>query len=110
MSAKFELKKSKNGQFCFNLKAANGQVVLTGETYPVKSSAQNGIASVRKNCKQDARYDRKTASNGKPYFVLKAANGETLGKSQMYSSTKSMEKGIASVRANGSAAKVDDQS
>lgn len=49
MAGKFELKKTKNGQFFFNLKAANGQIILTSEMYKSKSGAQNGIESVKKN-------------------------------------------------------------
>jgi uncharacterized protein YegP (UPF0339 family) len=43
MAGKFELKKSKDGQFMFNLKASNGQVILTSELYKTKASAENGI-------------------------------------------------------------------
>ena len=42
----YELKVAKDGQFMFNLKAANGQVILTSELYKTKASAENGIASV----------------------------------------------------------------
>ena len=45
----YELKVAKDGQFMFNLKAANGQVILTSELYKTKASAENGIASVQKN-------------------------------------------------------------
>ena len=31
MAGKFELKTAKDGQFMFNLKAGNGQVILTSE-------------------------------------------------------------------------------
>lgn len=31
MAAKFEIKKSSNGKFYFNLKAGNGQVILSSE-------------------------------------------------------------------------------
>lgn len=44
----YELKVAKDGQFMFNLKAANGQVILTSELYKTKASAENGIASVQK--------------------------------------------------------------
>jgi len=47
--AKFELKKAKNGQFHFNLKAGNGQVIATSEMYTTKAAALNGIESVKKN-------------------------------------------------------------
>lgn len=109
MAGKFILKKSSNGQFHFNLKAGNGEIILTSETYVAKQGALNGIASVRENAPLDERYERKTASNGSPYFILKAANGETLGKSEMYSSTAARDNGIASVKTNAPTASVEDQ-
>ena len=48
MGSKFELKKSKNDKFVFNLLAGNGQVILTSEMYDSKASALNGIESVKK--------------------------------------------------------------
>ena len=51
MAAKFELKKSKSGQYHFNLKAGNGQVIASSEMYQSKASALNGIESVRANAK-----------------------------------------------------------
>ena len=53
MAGKFELKKAKDGQFMFNLKATNGQVILTSELYKTKASAENGIESVRKNSSRE---------------------------------------------------------
>lgn len=108
MAGKFELKKSKSGQYMFNLIAANGQVILTSELYKAKSGAENGIESVRKNAGNDANYERKTSSKNEPYFVLKAANKEIIGTSEMYSSAASMENGIASVKTNAPGAKVED--
>jgi uncharacterized protein YegP (UPF0339 family) len=46
---KFEVKKSSNGQFRFNLVAGNGQVVATSESYAAKQSALDTIASIKKN-------------------------------------------------------------
>ncbi|MBQ9067728.1 MAG: YegP family protein, partial [Eggerthellaceae bacterium] len=37
------------GEFRFRLKAANGQVICSGEGYKAKKSCLNGIASIRKN-------------------------------------------------------------
>lgn len=108
MAGKFELRKSSNGQFYFNLKAGNGEVILTGETYASKVGALGGIASVRSNAPIDARYERKTSVGGSPYFILKAANAEPLGKSEMYSSPAAMENGIASVKSNAPDAVVMD--
>ncbi|MCL2515523.1 MAG: YegP family protein [Microbacteriaceae bacterium] len=45
----FELKKSSNGKFHFNLHAANGQVIAQSQMYESKASAANGIKSVQTN-------------------------------------------------------------
>ena len=108
MAAKFELKNGGNGQYMFNLKAGNGEVILTSELYKEKQSASSGIESVKVNAADDARYERKTAKNGQAYFVLKATNGQTIGKSEMYSTVAAMENGIASVKKNGPVARIED--
>ena len=81
MAGKFEISKRKNGEFQFNLKAANGQVILTSEGYKARDSALNGIESVRTNSQDDGRFERLTAKDGSPYFVLKAGNGQVIGHS-----------------------------
>jgi uncharacterized protein YegP (UPF0339 family) len=100
MAARFEIKKTANGEFMFNLKAANGEIILTSETYKAKRSAEGGIASVKKNAVDETRFDRKVATDGQHYFVLKARNHEVIGKSELYPATAAMEKGIASVKKN----------
>jgi uncharacterized protein YegP (UPF0339 family) len=108
MPGKFEIKIGRNGKFSFNLKAPNGQVILSSETYESRKGAEGGIASVRKNAGNAARFERKTAKDGSAYFVLKASNGETIGKSEMYKTEKSMENGIASVAKNAQDAPIVD--
>ena len=49
-----------------------------------------------------------TDKSGKPYFVLKAGNGEVIANSESYSSLDSCKNGIESVRKN-CAAHVEDQ-
>lgn len=49
MAAKFVIKKDKKGQFRFNLKAGNGEIIATSESYTTKAGCKNGIASVQKN-------------------------------------------------------------
>ncbi len=46
---KFEVYTDKAGEFRFRLKAANGQIIATGEGYTKKASCLNGIESIRKN-------------------------------------------------------------
>jgi uncharacterized protein YegP (UPF0339 family) len=108
MAAKFEMLMSRNGKFRFNLKSGNGQIVLTSELYEKRISATNGIKSIKKNCGDDNCFERKQARNGKPFFVMKAKNGQSIGKSQQYSGNASMEKGIKSVKTNAPDAEVKD--
>ncbi len=105
---KFVITTRKNGEFQFNLKATNGQVILTSEGYKTKASCLNGVESVKKNCKEEKRFDVKVASNNKPYFTLKAGNGEIIGKSQMYANETNMKNGIASVQKNAPEAPIVD--
>ena len=101
MAGWFEMSESKDGQFRFVLKAGNAETVLTSELYKTKRSAENGIASVQANCADEARYERKTASNGKAFFNLKAANHQVIGTSQMYKDAAGRDNGIESVKTNG---------
>jgi len=108
MAGKFELNKGKTGKFSFNLKAGNGQIVFTSQSYDTKRAASAGINSVRKNSQKEDRFERKASSKKQPYFVITAANGQVIGRSQMYANPVSMEKGIKSVVTNApSAALVD---
>jgi uncharacterized protein YegP (UPF0339 family) len=97
----------KGGQFRFNLTAVNGQVILSSEGYSSSSACDNGIESVRKNCGLDERYEKKTAKNGKFYFVLKAGNHQVIGQSEMYASESGMNNGIESVKKNGTTENVE---
>lgn len=106
---KFVITKRTNGEFQFNLKANNGQVILTSQGYSAKSGCENGVESVRSNSQEDSRFERKISSNDKPYFNLKATNGQIIGSSEMYESTAAMENGIASVKTNAPDATIDDQ-
>ena len=110
MAGKYEIKKAKNGKYFFNLKAGNGEVILSSQMYASKSSCKNGIASVQSNAGSADRYDRRTNKGGKDYFVLKAANHQVIGNSEAYNSKASMENGIKSVSKNGGTTNVVDNS
>ncbi len=49
MAGTFELWVDKAGDYRFNLKAGNGQVIATSQGYASKASALNGIESIKKN-------------------------------------------------------------
>lgn len=105
----FIIKKASDGQTYFNLKAGNGETILTSEMYKAKAGALGGIESVKKNAPDDARYERKVSTNGKHFFVLKAANHEVIGQSEMYSSEAARDNGIASVKSNAPGADTKDE-
>ena len=109
MTAKFELYVDQGGHARFRLKAGNGETILAAsQGYSSREAARKGIASVQTNAPVDAHYSRKEDAGGKPYFVLKAGNGEIIGKSQPYSTTGAMEHGIDSVKSNAPDAKIED--
>lgn len=108
MERKFEVKQSTNGQFYFNLKVGNNQVLLSSGLYPTKVAAIDGIQSVYFNAPHDSLYERRESNKKAPHFVLKSANGQTIGNSRMYPSTAVMEIGISSVKTNAPDAPVED--
>jgi len=108
MNGWYELSKNGQGQYSFVLKAHNEQVVLRSQEYARRASALNGIASTQTNAALDQRYELAVAKDGRPYFNLKAANGQVIGTSQMYASDETRAVGIASVKANGATTDVRD--
>merc|ERR1712187_496331 len=93
----FEVFTGANKKFHFRLKAANGETVLASQGYKSKPGCLTGIKSVKTNSKKAAAFVKKTSKNGKKFFLLKAANGEVIGTSQMYSSPSACGTGIKSV-------------
>ncbi|HRB69292.1 MAG TPA: YegP family protein [Chitinophagales bacterium] len=105
---KFVIKTKKDGQFYFNLLAGNGQSILKSEAYTTKQACENGIASVKSNAGNDARFEKKESKNGKPFFNLKAGNGQIIGSSELYETTASRDNGIESVKNNAPDASVEE--
>ncbi len=108
MAGTFEIKITEAGKLMFNLKAGNGQVILTSQQYEAMDGVENGIDSVRTNSQLDESFDRKVATDGSPYFSLLAGNGQIIGKSEMYTAEDSRDNGIASVKTNAPDAAVVD--
>lgn len=108
MAGSYELSKNSKEQYSFVLKAGNGEVILRSEQYESRASALNGIASVQTNSPLAERFERKEASDGRPYFNLKAGNHQVIGTSQMYASVASRDNGIQSVQTNGPSTTMKD--
>ena len=113
MAGKFVISTAKNGEFTFNLKASNGEIILAAsETYTTRSACENGVASVKKNSgvhvedqtrdekQPNPKYELYKDKAGEFRFRLKAANGEIIGKSEGYKAKASAKKGIASIAKN----------
>ncbi len=111
---KFVIKKAKKGPM-FNLKAGNGQIILTSEVYSSEAACKNGIKSVitnsakakiedqtvkgfavEKNPKFEIYLDKRKENR----FRFKAKNGEIIGTSQGYSSKTGCKNGINSIIKN----------
>lgn len=111
MPGHYIIKKSTAAQpYHFVLRADNNQVILTSENYTTKQSAQGGIASCQINSQVDSRYERNKSTAEQPYsFVIKAANGEPIGRSENYSSEASRDGGIVAVKTNGKTSDIRDE-
>ncbi len=108
----------------FDLKATNGQVILTSEVYTSESACRNGIESIRKNA-PIAKVEDQTVEGfeavthpkfemyedkaGEFRFRLKARNGEIIGVSEGYKAKASCENGIASVQKNAPEAEIVEE-
>lgn len=109
MALSFELTKSEKGEFYFKLLSASGATLVRSEGYNAKASATNGIESVRKNATEDGRYELKAASDGRPFFNLKASNGQVIGTSPMFKDAAARDAAIKDLKAGAAAAKVSDK-
>ena len=116
---KFVVKTTKSG-FVFNLKAGNGEVIATSESYKSQDSCLNGVESVRKNCAGGVEdqtvegFEKLTHPKFEVYadkagefrFRLKARNGEVIAVSEGYKAKQSCMNGIESVKKNAPDAEV----
>lgn len=119
---KFVIKDAKNG-VKFDLKAGNGEVILTSEVYSSLASCKNGIASVRKNApiaaledqteegfkkEKHPKFEVYSDKSGEFRFRLKATNGEIIGTGEGYKKKASCLNGIESIRKNAAEGNVED--
>lgn len=98
---KYHVAKASNGQYFWNLRGDNGERILQSEMYTTKGAAFGGITSCKENSPHDERYQRLTATNGQPYFTLRARNNEVIGVSEAYSSAQARDAGIAACKYHG---------
>ncbi len=118
----FDIKKSKDGRYVFNLYAANKVIVATSQIYSSAQSAQNGINSVIANAEK-ANIEDQTKKDYTPLpfpkweiykdkggqfrFRLSASNGSCICHSQGYTTKASCKNGIESIIRTVKNSKVD---
>lgn len=116
---KFVIKETKTG-IKFDLKAGNGEVILTSEVYTTEAACRNGIDSIKRNAlceiedqtvegfetKKHPKYEVYTDKAGEFRFRLKARNGEIIGVSEGYKAKPSCFNGIDSVKRNAPEAEI----
>ncbi len=107
---KIFLRKSQaNEPFTFIFADNKGNTIVKSENYKIKKSAQNGIESVKKNSQVDNNYEFKESKNGKFYFNIKAPNGQVVGTSAMFNSTKDRDEAIKQLKEEAPEAEVTEE-
>lgn len=112
--SKFVIRQVSTG-FKFDLRAANGQVILSSEVYTSRAVALKGIRSICSNAEK-AKVEDQTLENfpvmpnpkfelyqdraGQYRFRMKARNGKIIGVSEAYTSKAGCQNGIDSVKSN----------
>ncbi len=111
---KFVIHKTASG-VRFNLKASNGEIIATSETYKSEDACRAGVASVAKNAPaanledqtvegfapaKHPKFEMYTDKAGEFRFRLKATNGEIIAVSEGYKRKDGCLNGIESVRKN----------
>ena len=117
---KFVVKQTSTG-YKFDLKAGNGEVILSSEVYKSEAACMKGVASVMKNSvgeiedltvepvetKKHPKFQIYLDKKGEYRFRLKATNGQVIGTGEGYKATAGVENGIASIKKNAPEAKIE---
>lgn len=120
MAGKFVIIPTSNGKFSFNLKAPNGQIILSAPgTYDTVQAAKDAVEAVRacataavedqtaEGKVEGAKFELYQDESGEFRFRLKNAAGDNLAKSESYKARTSADNGIASVGLNAPDAPVE---
>ena len=105
----------------FDLKASNGEVIVTSEVYTTEAACRNGIESVMKNAPvanvenqteegwqtmTHPKFEMYEDKSGEYRFRLKARNGEIIAVSEGYKAKAGCLNGIESVKKNAPVAEI----
>ena len=105
----------------FNLKAGNGEIIATSETYNSLDACKNGINSVATNApeapiedqtvegyatEKNPKFEIYVDKKGEFRFRLKAKNGQIIATGEGYKAKAGCKNGIESIKKNAVDAKV----
>lgn len=98
---KFIIRTGKHHQFFFDLKAENGDVLITSEAFHTKAACNTVIESLKAVAKDDNKYERMKAATEHYYFIIKGGNGKQIAKSVLFPTPADRNAAIKSVEAEG---------
>lgn len=104
----FDLKQSdKNQEYYFTLRLDDGNAIVTSQGYKAKSSAKNGIESVKKNGAA-GRIELKEGSSGKPFFNIIATNGQIVGTGRQFATVEERDAAVEAIKSSVADATVNE--
>jgi len=119
MAHKFKITTNPSGEYAAKF-VYNAEIMFWSENYKSKSSAENCIASIKKNAPQapivdltkgDAgkgyRFEVAASKDGQTFVRFVAANGEPMVRTETYKSKSSAINAIKSIQKNGPDAEID---
>jgi len=122
MPHRFKITAAKGGEFVTSF-VYNAETMVWSETYRSRQSAENCVASIKKNAPGAAvvdltkgetgkgyRFEMVASKDGQTFVRFVAANGEPLVRSETYKSKSSAKNCIESIKKNAPAAEVLDLS
>lgn len=104
---KYQITATADSQYRWVLKAANGEILITSETYTNFQMCLKGLRSSKESIDL-TNFAKELSTAGTHYFNQTAGNGEVLGTSEMYSSATARDSGIAGVMKTAPTAVIQD--
>lgn len=106
MATRFEVV-HEHDEFLFQLRTADGEVVLRSLGSPSKIMTQNEILHLRSAIKEDSHFVPHEAKDGTHFLVLKDKDGSVLAKTDHVASAAQLDQIKATIVAAGGAPMID---
>ncbi len=97
-------RRKKDNLFYFQFLSEENDVILNSQSYSDKEVCFNGIRSVISNAGNESRYEKSIDGDSKHFFILKAENGQEIGRSIKYETEADVDKAIANFIEEGPSA------